>query len=108
MTEALLLLAPALCATAIADHLRKTPLARRGAVYLVAANAVLVNAAVWAMKTAVFHTGEAPLFPMTGTTASAALRYLAVAVPVSVFAGFAEAVLAKRFGLETVVVRKKD
>ncbi len=108
MTETLLLLAPALCASAIADGLRKKHLSLRGSVYLTAANAILVNAAVWAMKTAVFHTGDAALFPMTGMTASAALKYLAVAVPVAAFAGFAEAILSNAFGIAAVVPNDED
>ena len=48
MTEALLLFAPALCATAVADRARSRRLSVRGAVYLAAWNALAVNAAVFA------------------------------------------------------------
>lgn len=100
MTEILLLLAPAFCATAIADRVRTDRLTLRGAVYLTAWNAVFANAIVWMVKWCLFHTGEMALFPATGTTAASALKYLAVAVPAAVFAGFAEALLANAFRIE--------
>lgn len=101
MTEAILLLAPAVCATAIADRTRARRLSVRGAAYLAAWNAVLVNAVVWAAKCIAFGTGDAPLFPPRGVTAEAALKYLAVAIPAAAVAGFAEALLANRFRVES-------
>ena len=108
MTEALLLFAPALCATAVAARARARRLTVRGAVYLAAWNAVAVNAAVWAAKCSAFGTGAMPLFPATGVTAAAALKYLAVAGPAAVLAGFAEALLANRFRIEASPAGEAD
>ena len=49
-----------------------------------------------------------PLFPATGVTAAAALKYLAVAVPAAALAGFAEALLANRFRIEASPAGEAD
>lgn len=100
MLAFILFLSPAAVATALADRLRRSHLSARGGLYLLAWNAVLVNAATWAAKKWILRTGPLPLPGGPATTADAALKYVVLATLAAVLAGVAEALLANRFRVE--------
>ncbi len=99
---------PAVVSLWIYELLIKKSLLKRQLVYRFCFNALLINAVCFAVKAFLLSTGGEPLFTLySDMTPNVAVRYLIMALPVSVVLALVEVFLTKNIKV-TVSDEKED
>lgn len=101
MIAFMLLFFPAVLATAIYEHLKKTPLGRKQWLYRYCGNVLFINLICFAAKQFLLDSADAPLYTFgADITPHAAMNYLIMAIPTAVILSFLQTLLSKHTKVE--------